>query len=512
MKVSSNRLFELIKSLTPQEKIYFKTYSKNGSADIQYLKLFDLLNKQEVYDEKEIRAKIGDKTAARNLKHTKSRLTEALLKSLTLYNSDFSVEMQIQNLLQQAEMLSSRRLFDFAFKIVEKAEVLANKHEKYEYLILIFFMKTWSALKVTDLKTMQANSKPEILKENEYLRQLENSVLYRSLLLRTSLIYNVRPNIQEKNVLNEMRSIFKSPLLSSPKKALSFSARRDYNFLHIMRAEVLEKWDNKLLVAQKDWVESMEKDPALLIKREADYLTDLRRLISIQLKLGKTTEIERTFNKATAFYKSLPGKARTLDIKLRMLSLTANYMAAHIEFGNLQVVVNSWNSVRKMIPESMINFEAMLVIYSNLFYVYFAKQDFHEALNYLNKILNVKVSNRLDIQANARVGLLLVHYELGNYEMLPYFVKSSYRWLMKNNYADDFVKTFLKFFQKNINTVLTRREETIIFTQFKKELLPLFEKTEAQSLARHMDYIAWLDSKIMNKPFFDIVNAKINQE
>src|SRR5678810_1415078 len=62
---------------------------------------------------------------------------------------------------------------------------------------------------------------------------------------------------------------------------------------------------------------------------------------------------------------------------------------------------------------------------------YFGSGDNEKAIDYLNKIINEKADLRTDLQCYARLLHLIAHYELGNFELLEYLIKSVYRYMAK---------------------------------------------------------------------------------
>ena len=69
---STEKLFKLVKSLTKSEKRNFKLYANRnqGDGNLQFLKLFDALDKQSQLNEKVVKVKLGAMTtgAYSNLK------------------------------------------------------------------------------------------------------------------------------------------------------------------------------------------------------------------------------------------------------------------------------------------------------------------------------------------------------------------------------------------------------------------------------------------------------------
>ncbi|MCG7859613.1 hypothetical protein MD537_21730, partial [Flavihumibacter sediminis] len=63
--------------------------------------------------------------------------------------------------------------------------------------------------------------------------------------------------------------------------------------------------------------------------------------------------------------------------------------------------------------------------------LYFGSGDNEKAIDYLQKIINWKLDLRTDLQCYARLLHLIAHYELGNFDLLEYLVKSVYRFMAK---------------------------------------------------------------------------------
>jgi D-tyrosyl-tRNA(Tyr) deacylase len=86
---ASDSLFRLIKSLSKNEKGYFKKMAEAlaGSGGSNYLLLFDAIDKQNEFDEAAIIKKYSKENFVKNLSVTKRNLTDLILKALRLYQS-----------------------------------------------------------------------------------------------------------------------------------------------------------------------------------------------------------------------------------------------------------------------------------------------------------------------------------------------------------------------------------------------------------------------------------------
>src|SRR4051812_29000847 len=98
--IGSNEVFLLIKSLSRNEKGYFKKYSsKHTLAEGNfYVELFDELDAQEEYDEEEIKKHLGKKRT-KNFPSEKNYLYKLILRSLNEFYHNNSVERELRDLL-----------------------------------------------------------------------------------------------------------------------------------------------------------------------------------------------------------------------------------------------------------------------------------------------------------------------------------------------------------------------------------------------------------------------------
>ena len=69
-------LFFLIKSLTKAEKRYFKVFASAANSNKNYILLFDYLDRQQSYDEKDLKAHFRDMAFSRQLHVTKIYLSK----------------------------------------------------------------------------------------------------------------------------------------------------------------------------------------------------------------------------------------------------------------------------------------------------------------------------------------------------------------------------------------------------------------------------------------------------
>ena len=167
----SDFLHELIHSLTKSEKRYFKLLSSRHTIgeENNYILLFDFIDKQEIYDEMELKLHFKGESFLNKLSITKKRLYDHILNALDNFHSQSNIESQIFKMIHSAEILSHKTLYAQAKKTLISAEKLAEKNELTNILIHIR-TKFKVLLEKNNYIDIQEKQLLEILKEDESLQ------------------------------------------------------------------------------------------------------------------------------------------------------------------------------------------------------------------------------------------------------------------------------------------------------------------------------------------------------
>ncbi len=107
----SNELFDLVKSLTKSEKRFFKLSSSLQSGEKNYLKIFDVIDKQNEYNENAIKDQFAGETFIKHFPSEKNHLYKLILKSLRSYHSDNSISSVLKQEIKNIEILYNKALF-----------------------------------------------------------------------------------------------------------------------------------------------------------------------------------------------------------------------------------------------------------------------------------------------------------------------------------------------------------------------------------------------------------------
>jgi hypothetical protein len=113
---------------------------------------------------------------------------------------------------------------------------------------------------------------------------------------------------------------------------------------------------------------------------------------------------------------------------------------------------------------------------------------------------------RTDLQCYARLLHLIAHYELGNYDLLEFLIKSVYRFMAKMENLSLVEEEVFKFLRRSFR-VTTKGLQP----EFEKLLEKLKKQERNQFETRafvYLDIISWLESKISKVPVQTVIRKK----
>jgi len=212
--------------------------------------------------------------------------------------------------------------------------------------------------------------------------------------------------------------------------------------------------------------------------------------------------------------KKLPSQKgfNTVDVELKIFTFSHNtQVMVHDRRGEFAEAIITVDSMIEGLKkyENKLSKEQAILFYYNIAYIHFGVGNFKEALRWINKILNDNEQTlRQDVYTFSKIFNLIIHFELGNIDLLEYTIKSTSRHLKKTNkdyLAQDSIITFIKKLIK-----LDKKEDKLQhFINGKKELENLFKDPNERIVQEYFDFLAWYNSKIDNTSFPEAIKKKL---
>ncbi len=240
MKTPSEDLFKLIKSLTGKEKQYFKINAHKFSTTI-YLFLFDFIGKMTFYDEGLVKRAMKKEKFNGSFKSIKKYLLETLLKFLNEFHYNLNISVQLNNLIVSSEILIDKGLYELALKQLNKAKIIADQHDQYEFLVKIISLKRNIYIITTNVKNIEEFLINDSRENRLAIKKLENYIDYNTLGLEINFIHSSGLYDRNKKLQERVTAVLENPLMKSPDKALSFDAMNQYYYIHLVSSILIRK-------------------------------------------------------------------------------------------------------------------------------------------------------------------------------------------------------------------------------------------------------------------------------
>lgn len=501
-------LFQLIKSLTKAEKRYFKLHvtKQKAGEETKFLKLFDLIDKQKEYNE----AKILEKETSiksQQLSNLKAHLYRQILQNLRNLNTDEDIDLKVHELIDFATILYNKCLYDQCVKMLEKAKSMAEKYDKHALLLEITEFEKRLVTKY--IRSNIEDKVSELIKASDHINEKINNIntfsnltikLY-SFYLKIGFLRNHKDFELVNSFLYSTLPVFQEDKLSFDEKMYLYNSFVGYYFF-------IQDFDRGYEYAKK-WVNLFEEHPQFIVPKIEMYIKAINNLLVSQSKMHKYDEFKVTVQKLTEV-ENLPDLKLTENIRLLLFKYTSTHRI------NRYFMLGEFTEGSEIIPEiaeSLEEFEHLLdthyiiIFYYKFACMYFGDANYQQVVFWLNKIINMKdVDLRSDIHSFARILNLISHYELGNIDLVDYYIRSTYRFLIKKNDLHQFQKIIMKFLRKLSS--ITRDQLIDAFKDLREQLIPLNDKFYERRPFIYFDIISWLESKIENRSVQEIIKEK----
>jgi hypothetical protein len=504
---SSDALFQLIKSLEKSEKRNFKLYITRNSAsgDLKSIQLFDAMDKMEEYDEAQLLSR-NKGIRKQQLSNAKAYLYREILSSLRLIRQEDNIDIQLHEQLDYARILYNKGLYLQSLKTLDRIKENARAHNQVTFLLqVLFFEKTIESLHIT--RSMQDRADQlagEVDAVNEQLRlisQFSNLALQLySWYIRNGVARNEKDEIAVQEFFEKNLPVDLSNDQGFYEKLYQYQGFCWYAFI---RQDFLLYYR----YAQK-WVDLFEKEPFMVTIETSQYIKGMHNLLGAHFDLLNDQKFRETLKQFEEFSESEIVKNNVNNRIQTFVYLYISKLNQHFIDGTFTEGLSLVPYIEEKLSEYWIYLDRhrILVFYYKIACLYFGSGDYGKTIDFLNKIINWKVDLRTDLQCYSRLLHLIAHYELGNFDLLEYLIKSVYRFMAKMENLSRVEEEIFRFLRKSFN--LSPGEVKPELGKLLEELKK-YEKNRFETRAFvYLDIISWLESKIRNVPVQDVIREK----
>ncbi|MBI2269841.1 MAG: hypothetical protein HYU69_05720 [Bacteroidetes bacterium] len=497
---SEEYLFELIKSLTRGEKRIFKqlaNYSSSGKK--KYLFLFEIIDTQNVYDEQVIKKKLKREKILTLLPDLKNYLQELILKSMRFYYSGKTIESKVREDISDIEFCQKKGLEKLRDKILVKSKHLAAEHEKHESSLLLLNK---------EMNFRSVLSRKDILVEQEVINKKMISILKYRHLTHSTFELLKKGEIRDESTKKKWEKIIKDPVMSEAAEPAGYEEFYAYHRIWMIYYSTTN--DFKKSVHHSELIlQNIESRPDWLVENMNMYISTLSDLVVARCLNKDTENAEYALNKLIHVQNwKLNRSDRYTLINLTCLAY-GNLLEGFLKVNNFDRGLQLAMEAEKFININNVDHKYKSGLFFKLSVIYLYTKNYKAALKWNTAVLDGSDQNYIeDESAFARILNLIIHYELGNDELLPYFVRSTYRFLHKRKRLYKTEDAILRFIRNQLPKSNSRKETINFFKKLHLELRVITKHPFEAKALEYFDFISWLDSKTEGKSFAEVVMRK----
>ncbi|WP_246121202.1 hypothetical protein [Chitinophaga polysaccharea] len=463
------------------------------------------------YDEEQILKKITD-IKKQQLSNVKAHLYKHLLSSLRQLYKQKDPLIDLREQLDHARVLYNKGLYNQSLKILSKAKSMAMEQEE---VMLTYEIVEFEKLIESRHITRSLENRAEVLssESRQIEQQLTNISRLSTLSLRMYGLYLKLGHARNERDGEMVKSFFESQLPALQHAHMSF-----YEKVYMYQASswyyyILQDFLMYYRYTQK-WVDLFRKYPSL-------QQTDMDLYIKAQHNLLTAHFYTSNFEKFKAALQDLEDFIQANQDNFHENTRTSAFVYLYTAKINRYFLEGTFSQGLAMVPELeteiskhtlKIDQHRVLVFYYKIACLYFGSGDNSKAIVYLNKIINLKIGNlRADIQCFARILHLIAHYELENYSLVEYLIKSVYHFISKHKDLGLVMEEIMKFLRRYIyaNPKALRNA----FADLKERLEQISQDPYERRSFLYLDIISWLESKIEGIPVQEVIHRKfVNKE
>ena len=510
MKTSSDTLWQLVRSLKSAEKTYFKrnfVFKKSNTKQL-YLKLFDAIAKQKVYDESAIIKKFSPAITKKNIAFQKHYLQNIVGEAISQYDSRNSISHELYNQILLIRVLRKRGLIDGANALWKKTVTKARASEMYPILTMLiteFEKMILSGSSETQYEDLHSVFKGRTISYNEYAEMITLRDTYTEvLLLKRKSHFDIDDDLKER-IIFLLEVVNKTNI---KKHVRSFWFRHYYRLSKVTLLYLMNDIKNAMPLLKEatiDWENNTQ-----FIKKDGEFYIELLYMINqVGILHGDYQFVINSFNNPINDF---------IDDPLQR----ANFEA--IKYLALNKVYNKtakYNDVKKLVQymktryrhwESLLNPDLNRTVNFSLGIACFVLEDYNDALYFVKRgNTYFKDGTREEHSAVAHILLLLITFSMDNDRLFETEYRATYTYFYKRKKKHPFETALVQCLKRSF--YLTDKQAKI--KEYEKAL-KVFEENKDDAVQQItfsiFNYPGWLISKVEGIDYTNYVMKKVKEK
>lgn len=441
MKKQTDKLFDLVKSLTKNEKRFFKLYSNfySQEKDKNYLILFDLLEGLKTYNEKVILAHNPKQISTKNLSQVKAYLKKHIFLSLKLFHRNNYKTVQHYDDLGLVSLLMERGELVEAEKLLNKMQKKCTDSKNIQGLSEIKFTLWQLTIRKEVLDQKYFEEELEIVQDleqvlNAYHIKVKMKALFSEVRFFTETLFSFELSHDEKikYLLENKLLLIDYSQLPDAKSKITYLQSLMVAYYYLARTDKFEFYAKKMFAL-------IEKNPESF--NQYEYCIALSSLMRVYAMTNNKVALFETIKKFDDIIKIHPYLEMFLTSKIEALcTYHSFYPEKPISTSLLQLIDTFFN-------KDLAHLEANLYIASclHIAQLYFYRKRYKEAQETLDKsLLRFRISIKNEYFIPIHILNILCYFELNNQSFAQRELTNFKRKLKREEVFNTLITTLVK--------------------------------------------------------------------
>lgn len=511
---AAQELHQLIHVLTPHEKRYFKLYANlpGKRRENNYVHLFDVLHSMPDYSGTELEKAVEQAAYARHLPSTLFHLNQLILRSLRAFHAGKSALNRLREQMDFARILIEKGQFAPALKRLRRINKKAEVAEAY--LLQLEAMQLESLLLFRlQARHLYAEIEERAAHSQALLQALAQDCTLVALQQQHKALRLRKLDLRNPLDLDRFREVMDHPLLAGQAPATGLRARSAWHDLHGYDALARRDYEQ----AHQHFsaiVAAWEAQPPRIEETPAEYLGHLTNLLNACIYSKRLHEADRIMQQLRTV------KIRTPHDELLLLNLSAYTQLFYcLNRGNYSEGVRVASQIESLLTQhrAQVPVNRQLNYCYNITIFYFLHEAYPEALKWLNRLLQFPTSDiRQNLRDFARIFQLILHYELGNMDLIEYLFRSVYRYYRGKSDREGDNQAGIRLHKFEALIFAAMRQVTYKHTPLKSlapelyaSLWALARNADGKEPAGLYELIFWVQGKVEGIPLKEVYRKRV---
>lgn len=485
--------YELVKSLTKSEKRYFKLYVDFQQGDKSYLKLFDIIDQLNDFDEKKITQKFFSKNSSTNFPAVKKYLFNQVIASLKSYGSYKDLDSDHTDLIETYKVLHYKGLHGQSDRLLKKIKKITLQDDAFIRHFYVLLLEYLQEMFNTDDPSPDRVYK--ILEEKQHtFNVIENYTKvgdrfsYQRLYLREKLYCRTKKEKEELTRL--MAPVLKtkeSDMMSRTALAMRNMGLCDY---YVAIGKPRKAFETSKIYLDLRSNAGSDKIDTTTISEHLQHLT-------LCVRSGIYEGLEENLDTFKTLIDKIRNRQKFMMGYERWYNISVIYYNRTGQFARAKTFMEKEDaSMSKLAPE--FSMKAKITLWYFTAYNNYATKDYRAGLKMIHRIMNN--SDEMEEYSFAKLLLMFIHYDLKNFELLEYQVRSYHRLMHKKERMYKCEKILIDFFRSASETEPGKMQHKKL-EELEKKIHAIFKTPYERGFLFYFNIHAWLQSKLTGIDF-----------